>query len=439
MTGISAFLFGCLNIYGVADKKEKVYFESLQRRRGRAVKILKKRSFEYRMRERTKERIALNALFFLSGLCFSTWASRIPDIKARFGFSDSELGAVLLVRPVGALFALPLAGFIVDKFGSRLSSTAGIALFVLGLAMLGTAASIPFLIVSLLIFGAAANLINISNNAQALLIQNKYGRVIMASFHGLWSLAGFFGAGVGMLALAAGLETATHFFLVSTTIFILLLICFPFLNSESGEKKGNRKLWKKPNRQLLVLGGIAFCGLLSEGCMFDWSAVYFKQVIEAEEELVTAGYMAFMGMMATGRFVSDYFTNRYGVSVIIQASGLLIFLGLLIAVLFPNLITGIAGFLLVGAGTSSVIPLTFTQVGKVKGFTSGIALATVSTIGYFGFLSGPPLIGFVADLFSLRASFTLVALVGLTITAIVALEKRRGRTKRGGVFAEAGE
>lgn len=391
------------------------------------------------MRKRTKERLALSALFFQSGLCFSTWASRIPDIKENFNFSDSELGAVLLVRPVGAMFALPMAGFIVDKFGGRLSSTAGVLLFGLGLALLGTAGNVPFFLGSLLLFGMAANLINISNNAQALVIQRKYGRVIMASFHGLWSLAGFCGAGIGVLALWAGLDLSTHFYLVSATVFILLLLSYPYLNNENGSQSGEKKRWKKPNRQLLVLGAIAFCGLMCEGCMFDWSAVYFKQVIKAEEGMIAAGYMAFMGMMAIGRFISDYFTNRYGASTIIQASGILIFSGLIIAVLFPTLITGILGFLLVGAGTSSVIPLTFTQVGKVKGFTSGLALAVVSTIGYFGFLSGPPLIGFIADLLSLRVSFTLVALVGLIISAIVILERRREKFKKADVFSEAGE
>ena len=391
------------------------------------------------MRKRTKERIALSALFFQSGLCFSTWASRIPDIKENFNFSDSELGAVLLVRPVGALVALPLAGFIVDKFGSKLSSTAGVLLFGLGLALIGTAGNVPFFVGSLLLFGMAANLINISNNAQALVIQRKYGRVIMASFHGLWSLAGFCGAGVGVLALWVGLDLSTHFYLVSATVFILLVLSYPYLNNENGNQSGEKKPWKKPNRQLLVLGIIAFCGLMCEGCMFDWSAVYFKQVIEAEEGMIAAGYMAFMGMMATGRFISDYFTNRFGTSLIIQASGILIFSGLIIAVLFPTLFPGIMGFLLVGAGTSSVIPLTFTQVGKVKGFTSGLALAVVSTIGYFGFLLGPPLIGFIADLLSLRASFTLVALVGLIISAIVLLEKQREKSEKESIFSETGE
>ena len=377
------------------------------------------------MELKTKQRIALSALFFQSGLCFSTWAARIPDIKDAFDFSDSELGAILLIRPVGALFALPLSGIIVDKYGSRLSSTAGIILFSLSLVLLGISPTVPLLVGSILLFGIAANLINISNNAQALVVQKNYGKVIMASFHGLWSLAGFFGAAIGVLMLKLDLGMVPHFLIISTTVLIMLVLSFPHLAKEQGQQGGKKLNFKKPDSHLMVLGAIAFCGMMCEGCMFDWSAVYFKQVIEAEEWLIPVGYMAFMGMMAFGRLVSDSFTNRYGSTFIIQASGLLIFVGLLIAVIFPYLITGIIGFLLVGAGTSSVIPLTFTEVGNNNKFSSGIALAMVSTIGYFGFLFGPPLIGFIADLLSLRASFTLIAIIGLTITLIVTLKRKK--------------
>lgn len=381
------------------------------------------------MEIRTKQRIALSALFFQSGLCFSTWASRIPDIKENFDFSDSELGALLLVRPAGALFALPLAGIVVDKYGSRLTSTAGVILFSLSLVMLGISPTIPFLVASVLLFGVAANLINISNNAQALIVQKKYGRVIMASFHGLWSLAGFFGAAVGALMLALNVGVILHFLLIGGTVILLLALSFPHL-SRDDKKEGDKKtVFKKPDQHLLILGAIAFCGLLCEGCMFDWSAVYFKQVLKAEEGMIAVGYMAFMGTMALGRLVSDRFTNRFGGSFIVQLSGSLIFLGLLTAVIFPFLITGIIGFLLVGAGTSSVIPLTYSAVGGNKKFSPGIALAMVSTIGYFGFLLGPPLIGFIADLLSLRASFTLVAIVGLTISIIAFTDKRRKMNK----------
>lgn len=374
---------------------------------------------------KTKQRIALSSLFFQSGLCFSTWASRIPDIKELFQFSDSQLGALLLVRPAGALVALPLAGIVVDKFGSRLSSSAGIILFSLSLLMLGFSPSVAFLAFSILVFGVAANLINISNNAQALIVQEKYGRVIMASFHGLWSLAGFVGAGVGFLMLYLNISISIHFLLISGVMLLLLVISFPHLTKENkgaGEKK---LVFQKPDRYLMTLGMIAFCGLLCEGCMFDWSGVYFKQVIEVEEGLVVVGYMAFMGMMAFGRLVSDRFTNRFGSNTIIQISGGLIFLGLVTAVVFPYLVPGILGFFMVGAGTSSVIPLTYSAVGQTKRFSPGIALAIVSTLGYFGFLFGPPLIGFIADLLSLRASFLLVAFVGISISVIAMIDKRR--------------
>ena len=377
------------------------------------------------MELKTKQRIALSAIFFESGLCFATWASRIPDIKEAFDLSDAELGSLLLVRPIGSLCAMPLSGYIVDQHGSRWAATAGIVIFSLSLIGLGVSPSLLWLVVSLLFFGMSANLLNISANAQALVVQKNYGRVIMASFHGLWSLAGFCGAAIGALALSLDLRLEYHFIAIATLVLILLAFSFPHLSRDQDERAGKKFVLKKPDRHLMILGSIAFCGLICEGCMFDWSGVYFKQVIKAEEGLVAAGYMAFLGTMALGRLISDYFTNRYGTTSIIQVSGCLIFLGLLIAVIFPQLYTGILGFLLVGAGTSSVIPLTYTEVGKNKHFSPGIALAMVGTLGYFGFLLGPPLIGFIADLLSLRASFTLVAFVGLTITIIVSLEKRR--------------
>lgn len=378
------------------------------------------------MDQKQRERLALNALFFQSGLCFSTWASRIPDIKEIFELTDSGLGAILLIRPAGALIGLPLAGLVVDRYGSKFSSVTGVIIFSMSLIALGLATSVFFLVCSLLFFGLAANLINISNNAQALLVQKKYGKVIMASFHGLWSLAGFFGAGIGFLALYLGLEIGLHFTIVSGLILLMLVVSYPHLNSEKDSAR-KKLVFKKPDSHLLKLGAIAFCGLLSEGCMFDWSSVYFKQVIGAEEGMIVAGYMAFMGMMAFGRFVSDFFTNRVGSKVMVQVSGVLIFTGLLIAVLFPFIHTAIIGFLLVGAGTSSVIPLTYNETGKSSIFSPGVALAIVSTIGYLGFLLGPPLIGFIADLINLRASFTLIAFVGLTISILISFQNRKGK------------
>jgi MFS family permease len=374
---------------------------------------------------RTKQRIALSAIFFQSGLCFSSWASRIPHIKANFELSDSELGGVLLIRPLGALIGLPLSGFIVDRFGSKYSAIAGALAFSSSLVFIGLAPTLSFLIFSVFLFGIAANIINISINAQALQVQESFGKVIMASFHGVWSFAGFIGAAIGSLTIYLNLDLAIHFLIIAGMVWLLLILCNGYLDDSKDSSASRKFAFEKPDPHLLKLGLVAFCGLICEGCMFDWSGVYFKQVVGVKEELVAVGYIAFMSTMSLGRFISDSFTNKYGSKTIIQASGIMIFSGLLIAVVFPHISTAIIGFFLVGAGTSSVIPLTYNEVGKNKKFTPGKALAMVATLGYLGFLLGPPAIGFIADLLSLQASFTLVAIIGLVISIIITYENKK--------------
>lgn len=380
------------------------------------------------MEIKTRQRIALSALFFQTGLIFSTWASRIPDIKQSFNLDDSDLGALLLITPIGSLIGLPLAGWLVDKYGSRPSVGLGMLLYSMCLTLVSLAPTLYLLGIALFFFGMSGNLLNISMNAQGLAIQKSYGRVVMASFHGLWSVAGFCGAGMGMLAITFNLTIFTHFVSVTTIVIVLLTFFFPLLNREHTRAMSTSFSFALLDKQIIKLGSVAFCGLVCEGCMFDWSGVYFKQVVGAEGAMVTAGFIAFMAMMATGRFISDSLTNKFGTHVIMQASGVFIFSGLLTAVVFPYFYTSIIGFFLVGLGTSSVIPLTYSEVGKSSHISSGKAIALVSTIGYFGFLLGPPMIGFISEAFNMRVSFALVALVGLLITIIITFTKNRNNT-----------
>jgi MFS family permease len=178
-----------------------------------------------------------------------------------------------------------------------------------------------------------------------------------------------------------------------------------------------------PDKSLLKLGLIAFCSMLCEGAMFDWSGIYFKKVVLAKPSLVGAGYTAFMCTMALSRFVADYFTFRFGFKRVIQVSGLIIISGLLIAVLLPTFYPSIAGFLLVGIGVSSIVPLVYSAAGKSKLLSPGIALASVSTISFFGFLIGPPLIGILAGISSLRLSFAVIAFMGLTVSILATITK----------------
>jgi MFS family permease len=175
----------------------------------------------------------------------------------------------------------------------------------------------------------------------------------------------------------------------------------------------------KPDKKLLMLGLIAFCCLLCEGAMADWSGVYFKTIVVAPAALITLGYVAFTGTMALGRFVGDRLVTKFGVKRMLQISGTMISGGLLISVLFPYLITATTGFLLVGFGVSSVVPIVYGLAGKSTAMSAGTALASVSTIGFLGFLIGPPVIGFIAQLISLRWSFAFIALLGFG-TALLA-------------------
>jgi MFS family permease len=363
-----------------------------------------------------RSRAAVSALFFLSGLCFASWASRIPDIRLHLGLSEGQLGQLLLAMPVGSVAALPLAGWLVDTYGSRRVVQIAAAMYALALPLLGWAPTAWTLAAGLVLFGSGGNLLNISVNAQALEVQKGYGeKVIMGSFHGIWSLAGFVGGVVGAWLVGWQQTPLVHFMGISAALLLLLLVVRGSLPQSTAHAAGSGLVLRMPDGYLLRLGLIALFGLLCEGCMFDWSGVYFQQVVHADKAWVTSGYVAFMSTMALGRFGSDFLTSHLGVARVLQLSSALICLGLLTAVLLPGLPTALLGFLLVGFGTSSVIPLTYSAAGRVKGMSPGIALALVSTVGFFGFLAGPPLIGLLAQVSSLRLSFAFVALMGATI------------------------
>jgi len=330
---------------------------------------------------------------------------------------------VLLGLPSGLLVSLPIAGWLVARFGSRSIAIGSALSYALSLPLLGLAQSQGQLLACLFVFGMGGNMLNISMNTQAVTTEALYGRTIMASYHGLWSLAGFTGAAVGTLMLAFGLSPIEHFLIVDIAALCIVVIASRFLVREDVNANSQGPIFARPDRSLINLGMIAFCSMICEGAMFDWSGVYFQKVIQPGKGLVTVGFTAFMCTMATGRFVGDWVATSIGKTRTLQVSGILTAAGLLIAVLFPYFITAVFGFLLVGAGVSSVVPLIYSAAGKSKVLSPGVAIAAVSTIGYLGFLFGPPFIGFIAQLSSLRTSLGLIAILGSIIAVIASRNK----------------
>ena len=372
---------------------------------------------------RRVHRIAVSAFFFLAGLCFASWASRIPNIQLKLHLDNAALGAVLLGLPTGLMVSLPLAGWLVAKFGSRPIALSAALLYAATLPVLGLVTTVWQLVGCLFVFGMGGNLLNISINTQAIGTEALYGRTIMASYHGLWSLAGFSGAALGTLFIGLGWLPWKHFLVITSLALLIVMAASGRLIRKDPHGGGGQPIFARPDRSLVNLGIIAFCSMICEGAMFDWSGVYFQKVIHPPQGLVAIGYTAFMSTMASGRFVGDWLTTKWGIKRILQLSGTLTATGLLTAILFPWLIPALEGFLLVGAGVSSVIPLVYSAAGRSKVLSPGVALAAVSTIGYLGFLFGPPFIGFIAQAFGLRVSLGLIAVLGSLIVLMASKTK----------------
>lgn len=366
--------------------------------------------------------MAVSLVYFSMGLCFSSWASRIPDIKTALTLNDALFGSILFALPVGQFLMMPFSGRLVTRFGSQRVLQFAFPAYTLALTSIGLVHAGWQLAMVLFLFGVAGNMCNISVNTQGVEAERLYGRPIMASFHGGWSLAGFTGALIGLLMINLKVNPLWHFAIVTFLVWVIVRINYPFLVKSEivGKiKKPRRKFFMKPDFILFQLGLIGFCSMASEGAMFDWSGVYFKDVVHAPESLVILGYTSFMIMMASGRFMADFLIRKIGRKQLMQICGVMISTGLFTAVIFPHLIPATLAFMLVGLGVSSIVPTVYGTAGKHPTIPPGIALATVSSVSFLGFLMGPPLIGYIAEAFGLRYSFAVIGVFGIGISLMV--------------------
>jgi len=390
------------------------------RTRAKGVRTYQNMKLSYLMRIRW----AVSMFYFSMGLCFASWASRIPDIKAALHLGEAELGTLLFAVPIGQLATMPFSGKLVTRFGSRDMVTFSLFFYVISLITLGLSHATWQLAAGLFLFGVFGNLSNISVNTQGIYTEVLFRKTIMSSFHGMWSFAGFTGALVGLVMLAFKLSPFTHFVIVGIIIVLLILFNYRYLiKAKETIKTEKKRLFAKPDSALLWLGVIAFCCMASEGIMFDWSGVYFKEIVEAPGPLVVLGYTSFMIMMAGGRFFGDRFVHRAGAKKIMRISGIVISVGLFTAVVFPYLIPATLAFMLVGLGVSTIVPTVYSLAGKNKTVSPGEALTVVSSVSFLGFLMGPPVIGFIAEISSLRFSFAFIGIFGILIALIISRVK----------------
>lgn len=362
-------------------------------------------------------RTVIGTVFLVNGAVFATWASRVPAVREALDLSPGALGLALLGLTGGAVVALPLSGTLVSRFGSLLVARAGLAAYCAALYLISLAPDLILLALALAVFGVGNSALDVSMNAQGVELERRRGRPVLGSLHALWSIGGFLGAASGAGAAAVGMSVSAHFALAGGVLLTLGLLATARMLPEPEDRQAG-PAFARPTRKLVLLGVVAFCALLAEGVVNDWSAVYLREVAGANPGVAPLGFAAFSLTMAAGRLLTDKLVTRTGPGPFVRLSATVALMGLGLVLLVPLPAAGIAGFALLGAGLAGVLPVVFGLTGgREREGTAGPAIAAVSTLGYLGFLSGPVLIGALAELSDLRLA--LVSVVVLVFLMVV--------------------
>jgi MFS family permease len=375
-----------------------------------------------------RARSAVAAIFFANGAIMGTWAAHIPLVEQRLGISHATLGVALLAMALGALVAMPLGGAAIARVGSaavmRASTIVWCAAFLLPILAPGPLV----LIATLLVFGAANGVMDVAMNAHGVLVEGRLGRPVMSSYHGMWSLGGLTGAGAAALLLPlvpAIAEAVLMTALLGVAVAAALINLLPSACDNAG---GGGAAFARPGKATLGLGALCFLAMTSEGAVLDWSALHLKTSLALGAGIAATGFAAYSATMAAGRLVGDRLRGHVGAVALVRMGALVAAFGLAAALAVPVPALAVGGFALVGLGLSNLVPIFLGAAGRIPGQAPGTAIAAVATMGYCGFLAGPPLVGFAAEATSLATALGLIVLACILISigaAAVGLAERK--------------
>lgn len=369
----------------------------------------------------SRARVGVTALFVAHGALIGTWVARIPAIKDDLDLSEGGLGLVLLCATLGGFVFMPLAGWIVAHEGSRATARQSLVAMALLVPALAWAPNPLLLAAALFAFGAALGSLDVAMNAHGLVVEAHYGRPILSSFHAGWSLGGLVGAGAGALVAWAGVNPLPHF-TAAAVVFgaIGLLGSAGLLPSEADRPEAPPRIGRPP-RRLAVLAALAFCGLLAEGAVADWGAVYLAESLDTGAAVAALGFAAFSVAMVAGRLLGDALTSRWGPVALTRRGAALAGGALAIALIVGNPVVALLAFACMGAGIAAMVPIFFRAGGSLPGVPASVGIATLTTAGYTAFLVGPPAIGFAAEAVGLPLALGICVVL---LAVLVALADR---------------
>ena len=362
-------------------------------------------------------------LFLVHGLVVATWISRIPAIQSALRLNNFVLGLTLLSSALGAFCSIPLAGTWVSRFGSKKVSAIASLAFCFSLVLPALAFNAITLALGLFVYGASAAVMDVAMNAHGVEVEHLMQRPTMSRFHAMFSGGAMLGAAAGGAVAARGFGTLTHFAVsgVVNAVAVLAVIGLLLDTHDAHEHKEHRLSFRTMPRALLALSVIGFCILLTEGAVADWTALYLRQVLRAGAGTAAAGYSVFSAAMAIMRFLGDAVTARLGPMRAVRDGSIVAGFGLVWALSVQEPSWAMPAFAVIGCGLSIIIPLVFGSAGRVKGVAPGPGIATVTGIGYLAFIAGPPLIGFLSQLVTLRWALVLLV-VCCAVSALLARE-----------------
>ena len=350
------------------------------------------------------EQMSTRIAFFIAGFGTAAWAPLVPFAKQRAGLDDGGLGLLLLCLGLGSLVAMPVAGAIASRLGCRLVIMVAGAVVCVSLPFLATTASLPVLACALLVFGAGIGTIDVAINIQAVIVEKASRKSMMSGFHGLFSVGGIAGAGGVSALLWAGASPLIASLCV-VVIIAGLLLAFGRHLLPYGSEGERPPLFVLPRGEVLLIGGLCFILFLAEGAILDWSAVFLTFARSVDASHAGMGYAAFAVAMTVGRLSGDRIVQVLGRRRILVVGSLCAAAGFFLAALVPSPAAAFVGFALVGLGASNIVPVLYTAIGRQKAMPQDLAVAAITTIGYSGILSGPALIGLVAEVATLPFAF----------------------------------
>jgi len=314
---------------------------------------------------------------------------------------------------------MPFAGWMIHKLSSKKIMTLSGLCLSLVLILLPLMPSWIILFIPFCILGASNGIMDVSMNAHAVQVEKLWKRSIMTFFHAVFSVGMMVGALIGSLCVRGDIAPDHHFLLVGCLTFLILWTASRYLLIDAEETQEGETAFSWPRGALIGLGVIAFCGMMGEGAMADWSAIYMERIVESTKNLQVAGLFTFSGFMALGRFGGDSGRDRYGDKVMMISGAFISILGIVLVLSLAHPYLVILGFGLVGLGLSNVVPIVFSLAGNYPGIQPGVGIAAATTIGYSGFVVGPPLIGFIADASDLRIALGILGIMFLIMAVLV--------------------